>query len=53
MKYLCKTGCEWRAFKATAGQLLTAADLVSDGQPLPTEVVGTLVRIGCLEPVTE
>lgn len=53
MKYLCKKACEWQAFKAIKGQVLTVAEMVSGGTQLPTEVVETLVRIGCLVPVTE
>lgn len=53
MKYLCKKGCSWGTFAAKAGDTLTTAELVSDGKPLPADVVTTLVRMGCLVTVTE
>lgn len=53
MKYLCKKECGWGTFSAKKGDVLTASDLVSGGEPLPEDVVKVLVRIGCLVPVTE
>lgn len=53
MKYLVVRGCQWREFctYGKEGQELTAADLVSDGKPLPPEVVAHFVGNGSLKPV--
>lgn len=54
MKYTVKKNCDWQGFSGKKGQTLTAAEmLTADGSPVPQVVIDTLVRMGCLVPVTE
>ncbi len=54
MKYLCKKNCDWQGFSAKKGDPVTAAEMVTaDGTKVPQVVIDTLVRMGCLVPVTE